>query len=138
MGGRLTWRGWPLAAVVGTSLLLASSASAAPSPTQTAAHDPAKNTVSGFAEPSRDEPDEQPQPGDTPEQAVARQFPDNMIETFRFQIAPGEENSSFSVSVAWPDPDADLDVFVYRIRGNGTIVPDPLTSAASLDDPEVA
>ena len=46
-------------------------ASAKPSPTQTAAHEPGLNTVSGADGPSPDEPDELPQPGDTPEESVA-------------------------------------------------------------------
>ena len=129
-----------LVLVVGMSFILVPSSFAAPSPTQTAAHDPSVNTVSQFGGPSNNDPDEQAQPGDTPEQAVARQFTDypNSIETFRFRIAQGEENSSFNVTVGWPDPDADLDIYVWRIRANGTIVPDPVTSAATLDDPEIA
>ena len=125
--------------VLVASLIVVPSAVAAPSPTQTASHDPALNTVSGFAG-----PDGTPaEPGDTPEQAVARQFPPNTVETFRFDARTGE-NGSFSVSVEWRDlagelnPDVDLDIFVFRIRANQTLVTNPVASAASLADPEVA
>jgi hypothetical protein len=125
--------------VLGMTFVLVPQSLAAPSPTQTAAHNPAVNTVSGFGGPDGTDP----QPGDTPEQAVARQFPANSIETFRFVIKPGEENSSFDVSVGWPNTqpnqaDIDLDIYVFRIRANQTLVPDAVTSAATLDDPEVA
>ena len=125
--------------VLVASLIVVPSALGDPSPTQTAAHDPDVNTVSGFAGPSRDDPGENPEPGDTPEEAVTRQFPPNTIETFRFRHAAGEENGSFSVSVGeFQNAAVDLDIFVYRIRANGTIVPDPVASAATLADPEVA
>jgi PKD domain-containing protein len=123
-----------LVLVLGMSYVLVPQSLAAPSPTQTAQHDPGVNTVSGFSGPNGADPE----PGDTPEQAVARQYPANTIETFRFVINPGEENNSFDVTVGWPDPDVDLDIYVYRIRSNQTLVPDPITSAASLADPEIA
>ena len=58
-------------------------------------------------------------------------------------IKDDEDNSSFAVNVAFPtfaepDPEVDLDIYVYRIRDNGTLDPNVIASAASLDDPEVA
>jgi hypothetical protein len=127
--------------VLAMFLFAVPSAVADPSPTQTAAHEDGLNTESGVGG-----PDASAAPGATPEESVANQFPPNSVETFRFQIAPGQENSSFDVTVGWPPPgdyaeegeEVDFDVFVYRIRGNGTLDPNVLTSAASLANPEVA
>jgi hypothetical protein len=120
--------------VLAASLFVVPSALAAPSPTQTASHNPAVNTVSGFSG-----PDGTPaEPGDTPEQAVARQFPPNTVETFRFDARTGE-NGSFSVAVGgFANPAVDLDIYVFRVRSNQTIVTNPIASAATLDDPEIA
>ena len=119
--------------VLGLFLTLVPSALAQTSPTQTASHQSGLNTVSGAGGPDPSAP-----PGATPEESVRNQYPPNSVETFRFEVKEGEENGSFSVSVGWPDPNIDLDIFVYRIRDNGTLDPNPITSAASLDDPEVA
>jgi hypothetical protein len=126
------------------------SALAAPSPTQTAQHDPSVETVSrADASPNGDAPQ-----GATPEESVRNQWgpepdgpdpgtapdhPDNRdsIETFRFNVAEGEENSGFTLKVGWGNPDIDFDIFVYRIRDNGTLDPDYIASAATADDPEI-
>jgi hypothetical protein len=125
--------------VLALFLCVVPSALAQPSPTQTAAHDPAVETVSrADASPDTDAP-----PGATPEESVRNQWgppgPDNRdsIETFRFNVAPGEMNSSFTVKVGWGDPDIDFDIFVYRIRDNGTLDPEYIASAATADDPEI-
>jgi hypothetical protein len=119
--------------VLGIFLSLVPSALAQTSPTQTAQHDPDVETVSGAdASPDGDAP-----PGATPEESVANQFPPNSVETFRFNVAEGEQNSGFTVTVGWGDPDKDFDIFVYRIRDNGTLDPDYIASAATADDPEL-
>ena len=124
--------------VLGLFLFAVPSALAATSPTQTASHQDGLNTVSGAGGPDPSAP-----AGATPEESVANQFPPNSVETFRFEVQEGEENGSFSVSVAFPTfvaptPDIDMDIYVYRIRDNGTLDPAVIASAASLDDPEIA
>ncbi len=119
--------------VLALFLWVAPTASAQTSPTQTAEHQDGLNTVSGAGGPDPDAP-----AGATPEESVANQFPENSVETFRFEVQEGEENGGFAVEVGWPDPAVDLDIYVYRIRDNGTLDPNVIASAASLDDPELA
>jgi PKD domain len=124
--------------VLGLFLFAVPSALAQTSPTQTAEHQDGLNTVSGA-----DGPDPSAAPGATPEESVENQYPDNSVETFRFEVQEGEENGSFEVAVAFPtfeapNPNIDLDIYVYRIRDNGTLDPNPIASAATLDDPEIA
>lgn len=128
--------------------MLASTASAQTSPTQTAEHEPGLDTVSGADGPNPNAP-----AGATPEESVENQFPENSVETFRFEVGPGERNGSFTVAVGWPiddgepyDLNIDFDIFVYRIRDNGTpddpsddtLDPSVIASAATLDNPELA
>jgi hypothetical protein len=128
--------------------MLAATASAQTSPTQTAEHEPGLDTVSGADGPNPNAP-----AGATPEESVANQFPENSVETFRFEVGAGERNGSFTVEVGWPldpgesyDANIDFDIYVYRIRDGGTpadpsddtLDPNVIASAASLDNPEFA
>jgi hypothetical protein len=119
--------------VLALFLFIVPSALAQTSPTQTAEHEAGLDTVSGAGGPDPTAP-----AGATPEESVENQFPPNSVETFRFEVLPGEENGGFAVTVGWPDPNVDLDIYVYRIRDNGTLDPNVIASAASLDDPEIA
>ena len=60
------------------------------------------------------------------------------FEKFPFDIAPGDENGSFTATVTWQEPAIDLDVYVYRERPNGTLDPTPVAQSASTADPERA
>ncbi len=52
--------------------------------------------------------------------------------TFTVEGLPEADNFTAELHVAWPDPDVDWDVYIYDADGN------PVASAASLDDPEIA
>jgi hypothetical protein len=59
-------------------------------------------------------------------------------EKFPFTVPAGDQNGSFTVTVTWEEPLIDFDVYVYRQRGNGTLDPQPIATAASSADPERA
>jgi hypothetical protein len=58
----------------------------------------------------------------------------NTYETFEFVIPEGTQAGSFTVNVTWEDARVDLDLYVYRIRPDGAIAPNNVTSSAAFGD----
>jgi hypothetical protein len=53
-------------------------------------------------------------------------------EAHEFEIAEGEENGSFAVTITWGSADDDWDLYVYKVRTDGTVDEDkPVASSAS-------
>jgi hypothetical protein len=63
---------------------------------------------------------------------------DTLREAFEFDVAPDEENGSFTVQLNWANPTIDLDMYIYRKRPNGTLDPSPVAQSATGNDEEVA
>jgi len=60
----------------------------------------------------------------------------NTYETFEFEVPEGTEAGSLDVRVVWANPLIDLDVFLYRMRDDGSVVPQNLASATTVGRPD--
>jgi hypothetical protein len=63
---------------------------------------------------------------------------EELRETFEFEVAPDEENGSFTAQLNWANPTIDLDMYIYRRRPNGTLDPSPVAQSATGNDEETA
>jgi hypothetical protein len=58
----------------------------------------------------------------------------NSYETFEFTVPAGTQAGSFNVHVEWAEAQNDFDVYVYRVRPDGSVVPDSIASSAAFGD----
>ena len=61
--------------------------------------------------------------------------PENTYETFEFEVPEGTQAGSLNLRVVWDDPRIDLDIYLYRMRDDGSIVPQNIASSATFGDP---
>ena len=61
--------------------------------------------------------------------------PENTWETFEFEVPEGTRAGSLNIRVVWDNPLIDLDIYLYRMRDDGTTVPQNIGSSATFGQP---